>query len=97
MPETTILLADDHPRLLEKVRRFLEPNFTVVGAVADGSALIAAALELKPRIVITDLMMEPTNGLEAATAILTSSYRRFTRFWAVHGLFRRCRRPRLKA
>ena len=70
MPETTILLADDHPRVLGHVRFLLEPEFDVVGAVPNGSALIAAALELKPRVVVTDLVMEPTTGLEAAVAIL---------------------------
>ena len=68
--ETTVLLADDHPRVLESVRRLLEPRFKVVGAVADGSALVASALELKPRVVITDLIMKPTSGLEAAVTIL---------------------------
>ncbi|MEZ5396835.1 MAG: response regulator transcription factor [Bryobacterales bacterium] len=32
--------------------------------------LVATALELKPRVVVTDFMMEPTNGIEAAAAIL---------------------------
>jgi NarL family two-component system response regulator LiaR len=64
------LLADDHPHVLAHIRFLLEPEFDVVGAVADGSALIAAALELKPRVVVTDMVMEPTNGLEAAAAIL---------------------------
>lgn len=68
--ETTILLADDHARLLMGVKRLLESQFRVVGAVADGSALIEAALALRPRVVVTDLIMEPTSGLEAAEAIL---------------------------
>ena len=70
VPEITVLLADDHPRVREHVRFLLEREFEVVGAVTDGSALIAAALELRPDVVVTDLIMEPTNGLEAAAAIL---------------------------
>lgn len=70
MTEITILLADDHPRVLESLRKLLESQFTVVGAVADGTALIEAALVLKPNVVVTDLVMEPTSGLEAAPAIL---------------------------
>ncbi|MEZ5361857.1 MAG: response regulator transcription factor [Bryobacterales bacterium] len=69
-PDITVLLADDHQRVREHVRFLLEPEFAVVGAVADGSALVATALELKPRVVVTDFMMEPTNGIEAAAAIL---------------------------
>lgn len=76
MPEITILLADDHPRVLESVRRLLEPQFKVVGAVGDGSALIRTALELEPHVVVTDLVMGPPTGLEAAVAILTRCERK---------------------
>lgn len=70
MRETTILLADDHARLLMGVERLLGRQFRVVGAVGDGSALIEAALALRPRVIVTDLIMEPTSGLEAAEVIL---------------------------
>lgn len=66
----TLLIADDHPRLLESVKLHLAADFTIVGAVSDGEALIAAAIELKPDVVVTDLVMEPTNGLEAAAVLL---------------------------
>lgn len=69
----TLLIADDHPRILDSVRLLLAADFTVVGAVADGAALIAAAQELKPDVVVTDLIMEPTSGLEAAAALLAGS------------------------
>ena len=68
--EITILLADDHPRLLKSVQRLFVPPFLVVGAVADGSALVEAALKLKPQVVVTDLIMGPMSGLEAAEVIL---------------------------
>lgn len=70
MRGTTILLADDHPRVRESVSRLLQPRFRVIGAVEDGSALIEAAIERKPHVIVTDLIMEPTSGLEAAAAIL---------------------------
>lgn len=73
MPETTILLADDHPRMLASARSLLEDDFEVVGAVSNGAALIAAALELEPRVIVTDLVMGQVNGLEAAKAILERS------------------------
>jgi DNA-binding NarL/FixJ family response regulator len=66
----TLLIADDHPRILESVKLLLAADFTIVGAVADGEALIAAARELRPDVVVTDLVMEPTNGLEAAAILL---------------------------
>ncbi len=70
MREITILVADDHPRLLESVQRLLVERFRVVGAVTDGSALIEATLVLKPQVVVTDFIMRPTTGLKAAEVIL---------------------------
>jgi DNA-binding NarL/FixJ family response regulator len=64
-----LLLADDHPLFLEGVRRFLENKYDVVGTVADGKALIAAAQNLKPDIIVVDISMPEMNGLEAAQII----------------------------
>jgi len=62
----TILLADDHVLLLEAFRRMLEPAFDVVGAAADGAALVEEALRLEPDVVVADVSMPRMNGLEAA-------------------------------
>lgn len=70
LSKPSVLIADDHPRVLDSVKRLLAAHFTIVGAVPDGAALIAAAQELKPDVVVTDLVMEPTNGLEAAVVLL---------------------------
>ncbi len=45
-----VLLADDHLILREKVARMLESEFDVVGAVADGQALIERATALDPDV-----------------------------------------------
>ena len=64
-----LLLADDHPLFLEGVRRFLESQYDVVGTVADGKALIAAAQQLKPDLIVVDISMPEMNGLAAAQAL----------------------------
>ena len=61
-----VLLADDHVLLLEAFRRMLEPEVAVVGAVADGAALVEQALALEPDLVVADVSMPRMNGLEAA-------------------------------
>jgi len=61
-----VLLADDHVLLLEAFRRMLEPEVEVVGAVADGAALVEQALALEPDLVVADVSMPRMNGLEAA-------------------------------
>jgi DNA-binding NarL/FixJ family response regulator len=60
------LLADDHRLLREAFARLLQPDCEVVGAVADGRALLAAAAELRPDLVVLDVSMPLLNGLEAA-------------------------------
>jgi DNA-binding NarL/FixJ family response regulator len=64
-----VLLADDHTLLLEAFKKLLEPDYTVVGAVADGRALLAAAAQLKPDVIVLDIAMPLLNGLDAARQI----------------------------
>ncbi|MBI4465754.1 MAG: response regulator transcription factor [Acidobacteria bacterium] len=61
-----ILLGDDHAIILEGLRRILEPHFEVVGAVGDGRALVAAAQQLHPEVIVADISMPLLNGIEAA-------------------------------
>ncbi len=65
MRRKRVLLADDHTLLLDAFAKLLEPEFDVVGTVADGRALVAAAEELKPDVVVLDIAMPLLNGLDA--------------------------------
>lgn len=60
-----VLLADDHPMMLEGLRKLLEPEFEVVGAVSDGRALLAAAGAQRPDLVIADISMPELDGIAA--------------------------------
>ena len=60
-----IMLADDHTILLEAFRKLLEPRFEIVGMVSDGRALLDAAPNLKPDVIVVDVGMPLMNGLEA--------------------------------
>ncbi len=65
MRRSRVLLADDHTLLLDAFAKLLEPECDVVGTVADGRALLAAAEELKPDVVVLDIAMPLLNGLDA--------------------------------
>lgn len=65
-----VLLADDHALLLDAFQRLLEPAYTVVGAVTDGRELVAAALRLKPDVIVADISMPRLNGLDACEALM---------------------------
>ncbi len=69
MNRKRILLADDHKMLLAAFRKLLEPDHEIVGVVEDGRALIAAAEELVPDIIVLDIAMPLLNGLDAAKHI----------------------------
>ncbi|HEV2782133.1 MAG TPA: response regulator transcription factor [Actinophytocola sp.] len=68
MPEPIrVLLVDDHPVVRQGLRTFLDlqGDITVVGEAADGSAGVAAAEELRPDVVLLDLRMPGSDGLDA--------------------------------
>lgn len=62
---TRVLLADDHRIVAEGLKRLLETEFELVGMVENGRALLAAAKELKPDVIVTDISMPELNGIEA--------------------------------
>ena len=69
MSRPRVLLADDHTLLLGAFEKLLSEHCDVVGQVSDGRALVAAAEELKPDIVVLDISMPLLNGLEAGRQI----------------------------
>ena len=64
-----VLLADDHTLLLDAFKNLIEPECDVVGTVADGRALLTAAEQLRPDVIVLDIMMPLLNGLEAGRQI----------------------------
>ena len=69
MPRPTILLADDHHIVIEGLRHILEKDFDVIGVASDGQALVRAAANLKPDVIVADVSMPLLNGIEAARQI----------------------------
>ena len=60
-----IILADDHTIIIEAFCKLLEGDADVVATVADGRALLEAARQFKPDVVVADIGMPLMNGLEA--------------------------------
>ena len=60
-----ILIAEDHRLVAEAFKGILETDYHVVATVTDGHAMIRAALELRPDLVVVDIAMPQLNGLDA--------------------------------
>ncbi len=68
-----VLIADDHSIVREGLRMFLsrDPDITVVGEASDGEEAVRMASDLRPHVVLMDLLMPVMDGI-AATAVLRS-------------------------
>ena len=66
MKQTRILLADDHPMMLEGLVSLLGQEFEVVGVARDGSSMLEMAKQHQPEIVVMDIAMPQMNGIDAA-------------------------------
>jgi DNA-binding NarL/FixJ family response regulator len=66
MKKHRVLIAEDQTLVMEGLRKLLETEVDLVGAVGDGQELISAAHRLKPDIILLDISMPLLNGLEAA-------------------------------
>ena len=70
MTRPRVLLADDYPDMVKAVSRLLAPDCEVVGTVTDGSALLEAAQQLRPDVIVLDLNLPTVHGLEACRQIM---------------------------
>ena len=61
-----ILLADDHPLVMQRVTTLLQASFDIVGGARDGAELVREAVRLKPDIIVADISMPGLDGIEAA-------------------------------
>jgi DNA-binding NarL/FixJ family response regulator len=69
MIRARVLIADDHTLIAELCKRLLEVDFDVVGVVTDGRALVHAAAEFRPDVIMVDVTMPVLNGLDAGRQV----------------------------
>jgi DNA-binding NarL/FixJ family response regulator len=65
-PRTSLVIGDDHPIVLEGLRRLLSDEFEISAAVGSGRELIEAARRIRPHVILTDLLMQDMDGIEVA-------------------------------
>jgi DNA-binding NarL/FixJ family response regulator len=69
-----LLIVDDHVILRQGVSLMLneEDDFEIVGEAGNGKAALTLALELQPDIVLLDIFLGTSNGLDIAKQLLRS-------------------------
>ena len=71
MKKVRILLVDDSTYIRTVLGSIItEAGFEVADEAADGEEAIRKYMNLKPDLVLMDVIMEPMNGMEATKAIL---------------------------
>ncbi|HEM3217671.1 TPA: response regulator transcription factor [Streptococcus suis 2524] len=68
-----VMLVDDHEMVRLGLKSYLnlQPDVEVVAEASDGEEGLAKALEVKPDVVVMDLVMPKMTGVEATLALLT--------------------------
>src|SRR2546421_7902646 len=84
MTRSRVLIADDHPTVLEHVTDMVSTEYEVVAAVSDGLAAVDAAVVLQPDVVILDVSMPVLNGLEVAARLIDGQHVPRIVFLTVH-------------
>ena len=66
-----IVIADDHSVVRQGLRMFLalDPEFEIVGEAADGAEALRVAHQLRPDIVLMDMLMPVMDGIAATGRI----------------------------
>ena len=74
MENLRILIADDHAAVRILLRNILEsvPDWRVCGEAENGKSAVALAGRLHPDVIVMDLVMPESNGLEATREVLRS-------------------------
>jgi CheY-like chemotaxis protein len=67
-----VVIADDHPRVLEAATTILSHTCDVVAAVGDGASALDAAARLQPDVVVLDIAMPGLDGFRTASRMRSS-------------------------
>jgi len=79
-----VLLVDDNEAMLARAASVLAGECVVVGAVKNAAAALEAARTLEPDVIVLDISMPGTTGLEIASRLRKTGSKAAVVFLTVH-------------
>jgi DNA-binding NarL/FixJ family response regulator len=79
-----VVVADDHPEMIVKVRRTLSEGFEVIDVVEDGHQAVDAVLMMDADVLVIDISMPVLDGLQAAIQLRKANCRAKIVFLTMH-------------
>jgi DNA-binding NarL/FixJ family response regulator len=69
---TTVIIADDHTLVRQGIRALLEkdPQLTIIGEASDGQQAVEMCQQLKPDLLVIDIVMPRLNGIQAVERLV---------------------------
>lgn len=71
----SVVLADDHPLVVSSLKAYFDGrrDISVIGATDDGEDVLSLLATLEPDVLVLDLTMAPTSGLEVLRRLRQAS------------------------
>ena len=70
---TKLMVVDDAPFILEIIRHTLKnTNYQIIGEALSGVEAVELALNIRPEVILMDIIMPQKSGIDAAKEILKS-------------------------
>jgi DNA-binding NarL/FixJ family response regulator len=79
-----VVVADDHPEMIVKIRRTLSEWFEIIDVVEDGNQAIDAVLMMDADVLVIDISMPVLDGLQAAKRLRKANCRAKIIFLTIH-------------
>jgi DNA-binding NarL/FixJ family response regulator len=75
MEKTSVAIVDDQTRVRQAIRAMLEsqPDISVVGEAASGLEALALVDEIRPQVLVLDLVLGDVSGFEVTSRINENS------------------------
>jgi len=78
------LLVDDEQEILQAVMTLVRDEFAIVGTTSDGDSAVKLATSLSPDVIVLDISMPKTNGIEVSLRLQELGCRSRIVFLTVH-------------